>query len=182
MKIKTPAIVLATAIIAACSSSSDSDISDQTSTPTPGNSPDDTDQSSARFNGNYATVCAAFDDGFIWEISEVSIQDGIANIRNTEYDDSECTQPADVIELTASFALPGGNTNTALGDADFLDITLETTSLNGVDEPIENDRIFSLILLDGNNLYLGLETDDPNGESADTRYDQIDQTRAYVRL
>ena len=184
MKIKTAIFLLATSIMVGCSSSDDdTDGSDQTSTPAPDTDTNGTPQALSRFIGNYVRECTIDDfDNDTWDIIELSIQEDGNSSTITEFSDSECTQPTVTFSFETSFSFPGGTANTALGTADFLDVTVESAALNGVDAPNTQDQEFDLILLDGNNLHFGLLTFELNGDTAETRPVEIDQSEIFVRL
>lgn len=186
MKLKTTIILLATAIMVGCSSSDDdADGSDQTSMPAPDTDIDTsgTPQALSQFIGNYLRECTIDDfDNDTWDIIELSIQEDGSSSTITEFSDSECTQPTVTFSFETSFSFPGGTANTALGTADFLDVTVESGALNGVTAPDTQDQDFDLILLDGNNLHFGLLTFELNGDTAETRPVEIDQSEIFVRL
>lgn len=184
VKLKTTILLLATAIMVGCSSSDDdADGSDQTSMPAPDTGTNGTPQALSRFIGNYVRGCTIDDfDNDTWDIIELSIQEGGNTSTITEFSDSECTQPTLTFTFETSFSFPGGTANTALGVADFLDVTIESAALNGVDAPDTQDQEFDLILLDGNNLHFGLLTFELNGNTAETRPVEIDQSEMLVRL
>jgi len=73
-------------------------------------------------------------------------------------------------------------TNTSLGEADFLDLTVEAGTLNGVVETVNDENFFDLILLDGNTLYFGLPTDELDGFTAETRPTELDLSLPFTRL
>ena len=153
--------------------------------PAPGATPIDTPLSTNRFDGNYLLACEPAPDepdGEITRTIEVSIQGNTGSSTLTEYSDLQCTQPIVTFVVEVSFEYPGGTANTALGVADFINITRESATQNGENVPTDSEVFFDLILLDGNNLFFGLTTDELNGETADTRPVEIDQTNVFVRL
>ena len=186
MPIKPIAItcVITTALLIGCSSSDDddegsdtpaTDASNQTSMPAPGVDQGNTAETVSRFNGSYLRDCMlSGDDDEIWETFELTIEEGVFNSIFTEYSDAQCTQ-IDVIQtVDASVEFPGGTADTALGAADFINITPESATVNGQSFPAINEVFFDLILLEGNSLYFGLETDELTGETAETRPVEVD--------
>lgn len=137
------------------------------------------------FNGNYLSDCLpdGGPDFGVWFIEELSIQDDIAVQTNTEYDDAECTMPFAVTSLTFSIAFPGGIVNTVLGPADFINVTLESGTFNGETAPVADVTFFDIVLLDGNNLHFGLETDDLDGiTTPESRPVEIDTEVLLTRI
>ena len=61
-------------------------------------------------------------------------------------------------------------------------ITTESSTVNGELSPIDEDDVmdFDLILLDGNSLLFGLDTDMFDGETAETRPVEIDVDTVFV--
>jgi len=205
MHVKTTAILITSALMAGCSGSddvveladpetlseipestlpTDGDASGQTSMPAPGTDPSDAPQPLTRFDGNYLRACTLVNelDGGVWEVNELSIQGDTGASTLTQYSDSECTQPTLIEITTFSFIYPGGTANTALGVADFIDVTIEGETLDGVDVFSDMTQLFDLILLDGNSLFVGLTTEELDGSTPETRPVDIDESISLMRL
>ena len=190
VRLKASACIIAAIFLIGCSSSDDDDEIDvdppgegQTSMPDPSNDPDDPPVAEGRFNGNYLVSCRqAEDDEEIYETIELTIQGDSYSSIFTRYSDAQCTQSEVVFTLDASPEFPGGTADTQLGIADFVDFTTESSTVNGELSPIDEDDVmdFDLILLDGNSLFFGLNTDMFDGETAETRPVEIDVNTVFV--
>ena len=182
--------VISAVFLIGCSSSDDDDDidasssgSDQTSMPAPGAEPDDTSETVSRFNGDYLRSCTpSDDDDESFETGELTIQDDTISGIFTLYSDAQCTQAQTVLTLETSVEFPGGTADTQLGVADFVDITTESSTLNGEVITVDQDDVmeFDLILLNGNSLFFGLNTDELSGETAETRPVEIDVDTVFV--
>jgi len=198
---KAASILLTMAVLAGCSSSdddgdtitdssedmtglpTDSEDSVGTSMPAPGFDPNDAPQAMTQFDGNYLSGCRVEpEEEGIWSVSELSIQSDLVVVTDSEFSDSECTQPDGVFEITLSAVYPGGTADTSLGVADFIDLTVEGGTVNGEAVPAADEAFFDLILLDGGNLYFGLLTEELDGETPETRPTEIDTVEPFVRL
>ena len=180
IKLASLALLITSAILTGCSSSSDGADNDATTNPVPGSDPIIAPQLSGRYNGNYLRACR--EDQGVWEQDELSIEGSVAIIRNAEFTDAGCTQLDIEFLTTLSIEFTGGTMNTALGVADFVTSTPETTTFNGESINLGNVPLYDLILLDGNNLHFGLLTVENDGSSPESRPVQIDVDEAAVRL
>ena len=156
---------------------------DPTDIPAPGANPDETTVAASSFNGDYLVSCRLNeDDDEVYETAELTIQDNLYSAIITRYSDAQCTQSEAVLTLDASAEFPGGTADTQLGTADFVDFTTVSSTLNGEVFPTDEEDVmdFDLILLDGNSLLFGLETDIFTGETAETRPVEIDVNNVFV--
>ena len=184
------ACVIAAVFLIGCSDSDDDDEidadtseSEQTSMPAPGADPLETSETASRFNGDYLISCSpSEDDDEVFETTELTVQDDLYSAILTQYGDALCTQSEIVLGIEASADFPGGTADTQLGVADFVDFTIESATVNGELSPVDADEVmdFDLILLTGNNLYFGLNTDELDGETSDTRPVDIDINTVFV--
>ena len=87
-----------------------------------------------------------------------------------------------MLTIDASAEFPGGTADTQLGMADFVDFTTVSSTVNGEMFPVDEDDLtdFDLILLDGNSLFFGLNTNIFTGETAETRPVEIDINDVFV--
>jgi len=179
--------VIPLAVLGACSSGSDD--STPANTPDPENSdtsdiadtsqvvdnetPPATSSVAEKYIGTYVSAC----DGNV-----VAMQTITADTRTqttTFYDDAECTTPGLSESIVFSLVYPGGTTTTNLGEADHVDETIESLTINGeVTQPADNFPLtsYEIYLLDGINLYLA-------DFAADTPEERTDILRplAHVR-
>ena len=135
-------VMITSAILAGCSSSGDGNDAD--TNPVPGTDPVNASQLLGRYNGNYLRACR--EDQGIWEQDELSIEGNVAIIRNSEFADAACTQMDIEFLTTLSIEFTGGTMNTALGVADFVTSTPETTTFNGESINLGNVPLYDLIL------------------------------------
>jgi len=189
-------LLVASALLIGCSSNSsdNSDLenqgleSDQTSIPAPGTDPNGGPQPLTQYNGNYLYDCTP--DGEVSVVQSLTIQDDVATSINQIYKDAECTQPDRKVELTLSIVYPGGTTDTPIGTADHIDLTVESFRVNDIEPTIEELRvaeaeglfvtIYSIILLDGAMLYTGAVGGENDGSSPDTRATEL-EPEALIR-
>lgn len=173
---------LAAAYLVGCSSSSDSPAS---GTSTPGPDGGDPPTVLTKFNGTYLEACAVADELFPEDGSEVTtivISGDSASTTILSYTDAACTIPDIPAEavLTLSIAYPGGTVVTDMGTADFVDITTESILIDGVAPSAAQLATFDVLgttydiaLLNGSSLFLGDDTGELDGESAETRPDTL---------
>jgi len=191
------ACLLSSVVLTACSSDDDpvtETLTDtpgagETSMPAPGVDPGTGPQALTQYNGNYVYSCnsAGPDES---DIVEISIQDGVMFSTISDYSDANCTTLASTVSFTSSMAYPGGTAETPRGLADYLDINVESFSINGVPATPEQmagldaegvfDVFYIVILLEGNNLYFG-DTDVNDGTTPGTRATTLEDVAA-VRL
>ena len=156
---------------------------DPTGIPAPGDGPDGTIVAASGFNGNYLRSCTqSEDDDEFFTTVELTVQDNLYSAILTRYGDAQCTQSETVLTIDASAEFPGGTADTQLGMADFVDFTTVSSTVNGEMFPVEEDDLtdFDLILLDGNSLFFGLNTNIFTGETAETRPVEIDINDVFV--
>ena len=175
-------VALLATVIASCSdsnsgSSDDTDTGDQNPMPSPMAMP------AANFDGDFFRSCTLEADDENPTTTSINIQGDIWQSSVIEYLDAACTMPLDVFDSTLLVTFPGGTTETALGTAQHIDITVQTTIVNGqeIELPPEfNTEFFSIALLDEPNLFLGDDDDDSvaTGLTPETRESELDPVPA----
>ncbi len=144
---------------------------------------DDILDANSQFNGNFLRGCSLADDpanGF--EINEVAIQGDSFVTTVSQFADAQCTLLNGVFVFDSTLVFPGDTVDTPLGVADFIDITVDSLTLNGesvIDNSFED---FDLILLDGNNLLFGDDSGEFDGETRETRPVEIDEDFVLMRV
>ena len=146
-----------------------------------------------KFDGSYLGGCEQSDeedptDGF--EIISSKIDGDSGSIKAFNYTDEACAtpdMPAETV-LELSIAYPGGTVQTALGTADFIDITPESITFDGQAPTPEQmqllgqsgafDTYFDIVLIDGSSLYLGDDSGELDGETAAKRPNTLESVAA----
>jgi len=183
MKISTRTLLmlpLASALVVGCSDSNDSP-ANETSAPSP-----EGEQATVltKFDGTYLDTCELVDDNDRDEgsqVTSITIAGDTGSLRFFYYTDAACTSPDVPAEAVAdiSLAYPGGTVQTALGVADFVNITLETVLYDGVPATAEQiqqlnqegalDTRYDILLLDDSSLYAGDDSAELDGGTEATR-------------
>ena len=137
----------------------------------------------ANFDGNFFQSCILEADDEIYTTSSLNIQGDIWQSSVTDYLDAACKMPVDVFDTTFLVTFPGGTTETALGTAQHIDITIQTAIINGEEieiTPVFNTELFSLVLLDEPNIFIGDSSDDTiiDALTPETRHDILNPTPA----
>lgn len=176
---------IASALVIGCSDSDDSPAT-QTSQLGPNG---ETPTVLTKFDGSYLGACELSDeedptDGF--EISSVTVAGDSGSIQSFNYTDDACTTPGTPAEtmLEISIAYPVGTVQTALGVADFVNITPESITFDGQAPTPEQmqvlgltaifDTSYDILLIDGSSLYAGDDSGELNGETEATRPNTLD--------
>ena len=179
---------VACALLVGCSSSDDSP-ANETSAPAPGDNGSPTVLT--KFDGTYLDSCQLSDEEAPSEGYEVvtgTIAGDTGTITVLNYTDDACTQPGSPAEsvIQTSIVYPGGTVQTALGEADFVNVTPESVQYDGQAPTAEEmqqlnnagafDTTYDILLLDGSSLYSGDIDGDLNGVSEATRPNTLDST------
>jgi len=162
-----------------------------------------------KYNGDYLFPCQAEqnedvedfegDDktdideplGDVYVYQTLNIQNPTLTLYTAFYTDPDCTIPhdnGDEERITLSIVYTGGTTQTELGVADHVDITMETFLINGVNATDSDeegdfnvgDTVYDIFFLDDPTLYIGnseVESDsdvNTSGTSPETRPTELD--------
>jgi len=187
------ACLVSLALLAGCSNDKDPDPTDPSSEisgPAPDQGPGP--QPLSQYDGNYAYPCVPPTDLDPGELVELSIQGDTATLTATAFSDAECTQPGDTATQTFSLVYPGGTTDTPRGSADHVDITLESIEINGepasaefiqgFEQEGEFDTFYTIVLIDGASLFIGIDGEVNDGTSPELRHTEIDFDDPATRL
>lgn len=121
----------------------------------------------------------------VYEVNTLVVNRGAFSNTALSFSDSACTEPVVPHEfvLSGTFAYPGGTVATSLGEAQFLDSTATSATLDGVPPPVNVFPIvtYDIFLVSGDSLYFGLSESDESGETPATRPMQIDTEYFYTR-
>jgi len=143
--------------------------------------------------GTWVQDCLADNpDDAVTEYSTATIvfASDTANVTNNAYTDSSCTVDADPSTYAVDYSLefPNETTTTSLGAAAHINLTAESTAING--QPVSpaiaeaiglNSTIFDLLLTDNNTLYFGDTNSDLDGNSEVLRPDTLDTRLVFTR-
>jgi len=118
---------------------------------------------------------------------ELSIQGSTASVTAQLFSDENCAVPfgnGDEESSTYSIVYTGGTTETALGTADHVDLTLTSELYNGqerIDETDIGNTAYSIFFLDGALFYYGETESENSGETPETRPTELSSQTA-IRL
>jgi len=142
-----------------------------------------------KYKGNYLFPCSPIEElGETFETQSLEIMGTTGSSTTLQYSDAECTQPfenGDQTVLTYSFEYPGGTTETALGIADHINITVESALVNGIEPSPElelgiGNTTYDIVLLNGAMLHFGGSDTETSGDAsndgltAETRHTMLD--------
>lgn len=176
--------LLTCTLLVGCSDSKDLP-ANQTSAPAPNS---EAPTILTTFDGSYLAPCEFSDEenpGEGFEMVSTTISGDAGTFRIFNYTDAACTTPDSPAEILidVSFAYPGNTVQTALGTADFVNVTPEIITIDGQMPTTEQlqqlsqsgafDTVFDILLLDGSSLFGGDTSGDLNGESEVTRPDTL---------
>ena len=103
-----------------------------------------------QFEGSYITECI---EGIA--TSKITFTDDTYILEDTYYKpDTHCTEPDGVVIMTYTVEFPGGTTTTEHGEAVNINYTLLSATSDGVDIFDSSSTDYSIILLDGEKLYV----------------------------
>lgn len=176
-------IAAALSVVVGCSSSDSAPANgnkDSSSNSNNGNS----GQILAKYNGAFTSSCEP-SDGTIplvgSTIVTTTVNDDSGSIRAYNYVDDSCTIPGSPAELLAevSISYPGGTVDTPKGEADFVNLSPESITIDGR-QPTDVERqlltgagvgakIYDIFLIDGAKLYLGDRVSGRDGTTAEKR-------------
>lgn len=136
-----------------------------------------------KYDGAYQTFCgvSAFAPLSNTAVTVTTIDGDSGVIITYNYVDNGCTLPANPSQtvMDVSIAYPGGTIETNRGVADFVDITIESVTLDGqAPSLIQQQQLastnllqnrFDIIVLQDSALYTGETTEELTGSSAETR-------------
>ncbi len=173
LKLTTTLCLMVTALLTACSDSDNEPLANpenQTSAPAPGVDPNDGPQALTQYNGSYVKNCSPDDPDPHYTL-ELSVSDDVWNSVRTQFSDADCITTLSTTEISYSVVYPGGSTDTDRGPADHVDVTIELSQVNGetVTDEGNGQAEYSLILLDGNDLYAGQLDEENDGSTAEKR-------------
>lgn len=171
-----------TLVLAACGSGQSSSGIDG-STPGSTLSEDELTLALTKYDGAYQTFCgvSAFAPLSNTAVTVTTIDGDAGTITTYNYLDKGCTLPANPSQtvMEVSITYPGGTVETNRGVADFVDITVESITLDGqAPTLIQQQQLasssllgsrFDIMLLQDSALYTGENTDELTGSSAETR-------------
>lgn len=143
-----------------------------------------------KYVGTYRDVCTLDDFDPLnseYVVTSITFTQETLTIKDEIFEDASCSVPASpgVAITTADLYYPEGVQQTPLGDAEFINIGLTGYTVDGMPLPSEELQllsaagffdlvIYSIILIDGNSLYVGDTVDDELGLSADHRATTLD--------
>jgi len=147
-----------------------------------------------KFAGTYSTTCELeepadpeFNFAGSYAISQITLGETSGTTRTYYYTDDECTQPNSPAEGMVEFSLvyPGGTQETQQGKADFVDVTVQSVTVDGQritdDDSIELaddvfDTQYHIRLVDGDLLYLSGEGEGEfDGTTEERRFNTLDE-------
>jgi len=111
----------------------------------------------------------------IYGVQMLSIQGSTASVTAQLFSDENCAIPfgnGDEERSTYSIVYPGGTTETALGTADHVDVTLTSSFFNGQEISDDTDigtTSYDIFFLDGALFYYGNSDGENSGETPETR-------------
>jgi len=123
----------------------------------------------------------------IYGVQMLSIQGSTASVTAQLFSDENCAVPfgnGDEESSTYSIVYTGGTTETALGTADHVDLTLTSELYNGqerIDETDIGNTAYSIFFLDGALFYYGETESENSGETPETRPTELSSQTA-IRL
>lgn len=136
-----------------------------------------------RYDGSFQTFCSVSVFAPLSEtaVTVTTIDGDVGSVTIYNYLDERCTLPAEpsqtVMEL--SYTYPGETIETRRGIADFVNVSVESVTLDGqAPSLLEQQQLasssvlgtrYDIILLQDSALYTGQSTDELNGASAETR-------------
>jgi len=135
------------------------------------------------YDGAYQTFCgvSVFAPLSNTAVTVTMIEGDTGSITIFNYEDRGCTIPASPSQtfMELSLAYPGGTIDTDRGEADFIDITVESVQLDRQAPTLEEQQQLSLssilgtrhdiLVLQDSALYFGENTEDFDGTTPDTR-------------
>lgn len=143
-----------------------------------------------KYAGTYALACTVDDfdpEELLYFISTAIFTEDTLILKDEYFLDASCSIPATPAEIvsTADLYYPGGIQQTALGDADFINVSVTGFTEDGMPLSTEDQElikaagffdlvIYSVILLDGNTLRVADITDGEVGLSASLRSTTLD--------
>jgi len=185
-------LALTSALVLGCSDSDDPP-ANQTSMLGPGG---EAPNVLTTYDGTYLEACTLNDPEDPSDGAEEYISVIAGDLITTTlflFSDAACTIP-DVpaqIMIETSVAYPGGTVQTALGVADFVDLTPESVTFDGQPPSVEEMTLltqlglltpsFDIVLLDGSTLYTGDDDGALDGESAANRPVTLDLDGIAIR-
>lgn len=165
--------------------SDDSPASDtSTSMPAPGETPGEL-VTVAGLDGLWKRACTASASSSEYSSAEMNIAENVATITESYFTDSACSTPAStaVVVTENSLVFDESVTATALGDANNVESTVESKSVDGsnVTEGV-NVVTYDLLLLTNNTLYFGDKSAEGSGTTEALRPSTLDQTITWSNL
>ena len=178
---RTFALGLAAAtLLSGCSS--DDNSSDTSTMPAPGTAPEDT-VTLEGLDGNWAKACMAHATDATYSTATLVAADNVVTITDSVFTDSGCVTPASpaTIESQRSLVFDGTTSNTSLGDASHVTWTVESKTINGVqDTASTNESAFDLMLITNNTLYFGDRSGANDGSTEALRPSTLDETAIFT--
>lgn len=192
----SPAIIITVlaGALTACGSDDDDDSPVNVITDTPGETsmpvdPDITSGDNAigapeGLNGSWFLSCR-LDDG-VYETVTLDIQNNITEVTISAFSDSACSIPEPLSPVTQTLSVVfAGITETALGPATNIDITVESVSIAGLESNDGiGDMFLDIILVMDDSLFIGETEDDetvgPDG--IEPRPVELDLTDEFTRI
>ncbi len=171
---------VATLALAACGSSQSS-----STEPTDGLGAFEDEQTLVltKYDGSYQTFCgvSVFAPLSNTSVTVTSIDGDKGSITTYNYVDRGCTMQASPTQtvMEISLAYPGGTVETSQGEADFVDVTIESIKLDGLpptfvqQQQLSQSSIlgtrYDILVLQDSALYSGASTEELHGNTSDAR-------------
>ncbi|MEO0444073.1 MAG: hypothetical protein AAFZ92_10100, partial [Pseudomonadota bacterium] len=135
--------------------------------------------SPAELNGSWLSTCelldADFPDGGYWTQLAV-IDNGFISLVDQFFEDANCISPLPVTTTIEGFYSTGGDI--VVSGMQATEIDLVATDLFGLSI---NFIEYDVISVDGNQLFLGLPTNERDGSSSSQRFNILDLDNPYTR-
>jgi len=140
-----------------------------------------------KYDGNYQTFCGVSNYALVSDsaVTVTSITGETGKITIFNYEDDRCTLPATPFQtvIDVSFSYPGDTIMTSRGVADFIDIAIESVTLDGQAPSISEQQLlnaagfvgtrYDVIALQDSALYMGEITSEFRGDAAEARPIQL---------